>query len=274
MHETNAGNSILNDSNEQLEEVLTSLDLPPISRKIYMRLLGNKSLNARMLAEALDIPRPSVYDHIRILQNKNLIIPKKQDGKLFFSANDPHHIQSLIDLQEAKYKEMKKVFGNLLPRLKTDVRSVDPKIQFFSGIEGVKSVQNDILWCKDTETYTMWPTQAMLDLLGPEYLAWHNKRRVEQNISVKVIRQGPVIDGLIHSFFQEGEETLRTVKYLAGSEAISGSETTGISMSYWIYGDKVAFFDSSDELYGFIVHSNAFSNLMTMQFNILWGILK
>lgn len=269
---------IQTDSNEQLEEVLSSLDLPPISRKIYMRLLGNKSLNARMLAEALDIPRPSVYDHIKILQNKNLIIPKKQDGKLFFSANDPHHIQSLIDLQEAKYKEMKKVFGNLLPRLKTDIGAIDPKIQFFSGMEGVKSVQNDILWCKDTETYTIWPTQKMIDLLGREYLAWHNKRRVEQNISVKVIRQGPVIDGLVHTFFQEGEEMLRTVKYLNGylSESEVGAEqgVTEISMSYWIYGDKVAFFDSSDELYGFIVHSNAFSNLMKMHFNILWGILK
>jgi sugar-specific transcriptional regulator TrmB len=274
-------------SNEQLEEVLTSLDLPPISRKIYMRLLGNKSLNARMLAEALDIPRPSVYDHIRILQNKNLIIPKKQDGKLFFSANDPHHIQSLIDVQEAKYKEMKKVFGNLLPRLKTDAGSIDPKIQFFSGIEGVKSVQNDILWCKDTETYTMWSTQAMLDLLGPEYLAWHNKRRVEQNISVKVIRQGPVIDGAVHAFFREGQEMLRTVKYLpsgaaddnaSGAAGGQGNETKvselNISMSYWIYGDKVAFFDSSDELYGFIVHSKSFSNLMRLNFNILWGILK
>jgi hypothetical protein len=233
-----------------------------------------------MLAEALDIPRPSVYDHIRILQNKNLIIPKKQDGKLFFSANDPHHIQSLIDLQEAKYKEMKKIFGNLLPRLKTDVGSIDPKIQFFGGIDGVKSVQNDILWCKDTETYTMWPTQAMLDLLGPEYLAWHNKRRVEENISVKVIRQGPVIDGLVYTFLQEGGHMLRTVKYLPNNNLSSISiepyteGTANLTMSYWIYGDKVAFFDSSDELYGFIVHSNAFSNLMKMHFNILWGILK
>lgn len=266
----------MNDSNEQLEELLSSLDLPVISRKIYMRLLGNKSLNARMLAEALDIPRPSVYDHIRILQNKNLIIPKKQDGKLFFNANDPHHIQSLIDVQEAKYKEMKKVFGNLLPRLKTDAGSIDPKIQFFSGIEGVKSVQNDILWYKDTETYTMWPTQAMLDLLGPEYLSWHNKRRVEQNISVKVIRQGPRIDGDIHVFLKEGADMIRTVKYLNNSEI--GTPGTAapepMTMSYWIYGDKVAFFDSSDELYGFIVHSKAFSNLMKMHFNILWGILK
>ncbi len=253
-------------STNQLEEVLSSLDIPPISQKIYAKLLGSKSLNARMLAEVLDIPRPSVYDHIRILQNKNLIIPKKQDGKLFFSANDPHMIQSLIDQQEEKYGKMRKVFSELLPKLKIANESIEPKMQFFSGIEGIKSVQNDILWYRDIETYTMWPTQKIVDLLGYNYIDWHNRRRVEQNISVKVIRQGQKIDAKKYPLLKEGPETLRTVKY--------EPRDFGISMSYWIYGDKVAFFDASDELYGFIVHSKSFSNLMKAHFNILWEILK
>ncbi len=237
------------DSNAQLEEVLSSLDLPLISRKIYMRLLGNKSLNARMLAETLDIPRPSVYDHIRILQDKNLIIPKKQDGKLFFSANDPHHIQSLINLQESKYKEMKKVFGNLLPKLQADSSSSEPRIQFFNGISGIKSIFSDILWLKDSETYVLWANQNILNAVDQEYQAWHSKRMAEQNITVRM-------------------------------NTLSIDLHSNISMSYWIYGDKVAFFDlqsatdSPAELYGFIVHSKSFSNLMKMQFDILLGILK
>ncbi len=250
----------------QLKEVLESLDIPPISQKIYEKLLGNKSLNARMLAESLNIPRPSVYDHIRILQNKNLILQKRQDGKLLFSANDPHHIQELIDQQTEKFTKMKKVFEDLLPQLSTSSESIEPKIQFFSGIEGIKSVQNDILWYKDMETYTMWPTQRVIDLLGYDYIAWHNRRRVEQNISIKVIRQGIEPDIQKYPLTENGPETLRTVKYL--------SKDFGISMSYWVYGDKVAFFDSSDELYGFIVHSKSFSNLMKAHFTILWGILK
>lgn len=224
-------------SNEQLEEILSSLDLPTVSRKIYIALLGSdKSLSARTIAEILDIPRPSIYDHLEILQGKNLIIPKKQEGKLFFSANNPHHIQSLIDNQESRYREMKKTFGNLLPRLKTTGAGTEPKVQFFSGLEGFKYALGEILWLRQSETYAVWPTQKIKDLLGPVYMSWHDKRRREEQISVQVL-------------LPESEDT----------------------MCYWIYGDKVAFFDSSkrlEELCGFIVHSKAFANLMKTNFDI------
>lgn len=228
---------------EQLEEILISLNLPPVSRRIYISLLGSeKSLSARMLAELLDIPRPSIYDHLEVLQEKNLLIPKKLGGKLFFSANNPHHIQTLMDSQESRYREMKRTFGNLLPRLNTTNESLEPKVQFFNGLEGFKYALGEILWHRQSETYAVWPTQKIKDLLGPVYMSWHDKRRAEEQISVKVL--------------------------------IPESET---SMCYWIYGDKVAFFDSSeglDELCGFIVHSKSFSKMMKINFNLLQGMLK
>lgn len=251
---------------EQLEDILGSLDIAPIAQKIYIQLLGSKSLNARMLAEIIGIPRPSIYDHIRLLQKKNLILTKKQDGKTFFIANDPNAIQVLIDQREEQYEKARKTFADLLPSLREGNQSVEPKIQFFNGIDGIKSVQNDILWSRDIETYTVWPTQKVIDLLGYDYINWHNRRRIEQNISIKVIRQGKVREESKHEYVIPGPATLRTVKYLP--------DDLGIEMSYWIYGDKVAFFDSSPELFGFIVHSKSFSHLMKVHFNMLWEMLK
>ncbi|MEN9605098.1 MAG: hypothetical protein RJB39_783 [Candidatus Parcubacteria bacterium] len=249
-----------------LEEVLTSLDIPTIAQTIYVQLLGSKSLTARMLSELVDIPRPSVYDHIRLLQQKNLIISKKQDGKTFFFANDPNTIQVLLDQKKEQYEKAKKMFADILPSLQEGDRSVEPKIQFFNGIEGIKSVQNDILWSRDIETYTLWPTQRVIDLLGYDYITWHNRRRIEQNVSIKVIRQGKVLDEKKHPSIIGDASTLRTVKYLP--------KDFGIQMSYWVYGDKVAFFDSSPELFGFIVHSKSFAHLMKVHFNFLWKTLK
>lgn len=230
-------------SNEQLEEILSSLDLPSVSRKIYIALLGtDRSLSARTIAEILDIPRPSIYDHLEILQGKNLIIPKKQDGKLFFSANNPHHIQSLIDTQESRYREMKRTFGNLLPRLEATGGGIEPKVQFFNGLEGFKYALGEILWHRQSETCAVWPTQRIKDLLGPVFMGWHDKRRTEEQISTTVL--------------------------------LPESET---SMCYWIYGDKVAFFDSSEELNepcGFIVHSKAFSRMMKINFDLITATKK
>lgn len=224
-------------SNEQLEEILFSLGLPEVSRKIYTALLGSdKSLSARTIAEILDVPRPSIYDHLEILQEKKLIISKKQNGKLFFSANNPHHIQSLIDTQESRYREMKRTFGNLLPRLDTTRGGTEPKVQFFNGLEGFKYALGEILWHRQSKTYAIWPTQRIKDLLGPVFMGWHDKRRTEEQISTTFL-----------------------------------SPESDTSMCYWIYGDKVAFFDSSDELSepcGFIVYSKAFSKMMKVNFDL------
>lgn len=251
---------------KDLEKVLSSLDIAPIAQKIYIELLKDKSLSARMLAEILDIPRPSIYDHIRSLKKKNLILEKRQDGKMFFVANDPNRISELLDQKEEEFGQAKKIFKNILPKIKSSSPTLEPKIQFFSGIEGIKSIQNDILWARNSETYTLWPTQKIIDLVGPEYLAWHNRRRKEENISVKVLRQGPKMNIKKYPFLKEGSEFLRTTKYLPND--------TGIQMSYWIYGDKVAFFDASPELYGFIVSSKSFAHLMKINFGSMWKSIK
>ena len=41
-------------------------------------------------------------------------------------------------------------------------------------------------------------------------------------------------------------------------------------MSYWIYGDNVAFVSAEKELYGFIVHSKEFMEMMKFNFDLLW----
>ena len=46
------------------------------------------------------------------------------------------------------------------------------------------------------------------------------------------------------------------------------------SMAYNIYGDKVSFFSSVGEQYGFVVHSRDFAELMTAQFNALAEVSK
>ena len=43
-----------------------------------------------------------------------------------------------------------------------------------------------------------------------------------------------------------------------------------LSMSYWIYADNVAFVSAGKELYGFIVHSKEFTDMMKFNFNLMW----
>ncbi len=45
-------------------------------------------------------------------------------------------------------------------------------------------------------------------------------------------------------------------------------------MSYWMYEDKILFVSSQKELFGFIVQSKDFTDLMRVQFQAMWNISK
>ena len=44
------------------------------------------------------------------------------------------------------------------------------------------------------------------------------------------------------------------------------------NMSYWLYADKAAFISSQKEMFGFVITSAEFVELMRAQFKIIWKI--
>ena len=46
------------------------------------------------------------------------------------------------------------------------------------------------------------------------------------------------------------------------------------NMSYWLYADKAAFISSQKEMFGFVITSAEFVELMREQFKIIWEISK
>ena len=98
-------------------------------------------------------------------------------------------------------------------------------------------------------------------------MEWHNKRRVENNMSLKSTRKASdKVHIKKYPFMGDREEDLREIRFLP--------DDIDFSMSYWIYGDNVAFISAGKELYGFIVHSKEFSDMMLLNFNLLWNKAK
>jgi sugar-specific transcriptional regulator TrmB len=56
-----------------LDKILHELNLPLQAQKIFTSLLEKGPSTARLVAERLGIPRPSVYDNIKILIQHGLV---------------------------------------------------------------------------------------------------------------------------------------------------------------------------------------------------------
>lgn len=244
--------------------ILSLIGVTGTAQRVLLELLENGPETASFLAKKLSLPRPSIYDALHFLEGKNLVVSQHGDNKSVFSANNPNTILQMMDASSERLDKAKKEFKNIIPDLLKSPRITEPKIKMFSGREGCQQTMRDILWYKNIETYTLWPMHKMIEVLTPEFLEWHNKKRVQNNISLKAIRkEEDKVDLTKYSFIGTRKEDLRELKFLP--------EGVDLSMSYWIYADNVAFVSAGRELYGFIVHSKEFADMMKFQFNLIWN---
>lgn len=248
-----------------LETILQNLGIPEGSIRIYVRLLECGYSNARQLAENLNLPRPTVYDNLRLLINTGLVTEKEEDNKKLFGIDDVRNLQNLARTKIEKLKTSEQQIIDLLPNLGVTTNTLQPKIKFYSGVDGIKQVLRDLLWYENIETLTMWPISEGIEILGKEYLENLNRRRIRQHISIKGIwPRDKKVDFKEYPFLGIREGHLRQLR-------LAPKKMTW-NMSYWLYADKVAFISSQIENFGFVVHSRDFSELIRAQFEQIWKL--
>jgi sugar-specific transcriptional regulator TrmB len=250
-----------------LNQFLDSLALPKNAKQIYVRLLEAGPQPVRNIAENLHIPRPSAYDNLKVLMQHGLVVERTEKNKKVFQVDD---IQRLPQIVEQKIDNLKKLHKDIiksLPSLVKQAHTTEPRINFYSGREGIKNVLRDLLWHENIETLTMWPIKDMVDLVGREYLEELNRKRIRKQISIRGIwPQSQLVDLHKYQFLGVGPKHLRTM-HLAPA---------GVTwpMSYWLYADKVAFISSKRECFSFLVTSADFVDLMRVQFEFIWKATK
>lgn len=250
-----------------IESILSIAGIVGTPQRVLLELFSNGPQTASFLAKKVSLPRPSIYDALHALEKQSLVVSQEENGKSVFSASNPNHITELLESSSKKISDAQKEFSKIIPSLLNSPHVTEPKIRMFSGKEGCQQTMRDILWYKNIETYTMWPVHKMINVLTPEFLEWHNKRRVENNMRLKAIRKiSDKVDIKKYPYLSDRSDDLRESRFL--------SPNIDFSMSYWIYGDNVAFISAGEELYGFIVHSKEFSDMMLLNFNLLWDKAK
>lgn len=250
-----------------IKKILNDIGLSNNASRIYMRLIETGHSSARQLAENLNLPRPTVYDNLKLLIKNSLVIEKEEENKKIFGIDDIKNLQNLISSKIELLKIDQQKIIDILPDLKLGFKSLEPKIKFYSGTEGIKQVLKDLLWYENIESLTMWPISEMVKILGAEYLENLNIRRIKQKISIRGIwPESKAVNFKDYPFLGVGKEHLRELRF--------APKGMSWNMSYWLYADKVAFISSEQEYFGFVVHSRDFTELMKSQFEVIWKLSK
>ncbi|NTW14372.1 MAG: hypothetical protein HGA31_05070 [Candidatus Moranbacteria bacterium] len=245
-----------------IEETLGDIGIPDPAQKIYVTLLKDGEATARTLSLRTGITRTSVYDQIKILRGKALVVEKLVGNATFFAIGDTRQLSLLLTDRIDRLSSQQDSLDETLHSLMNTSRFSQPKIRFFEGEDGMRQLMKDILWYDDITLRIYWSYEKMLHVLGEDFLLWFNERRKVRDIPVKTIWGSTEKNKT--SIFDDGEDVER--RYFSRKDAPT--------MSYILYDKKVAFISSQKESFGFIVESAEFADLMSMQFDTLWGVAK
>lgn len=244
-----------------VDNMLKTLDISYPARRVYLDLVRHGESPARLIAERLSMTRPSVYGHLNMLTDIGLLGEREVDGKAMFGIHDIDDLPRMLEEKMETMKKTTQAFEKERDVLKKETKTVEPKIKFFEGKEGLRRLYRDLLWESDALIETIWPHEQMADVLGEEEIRSFNRKRIRHKIKIHTIwpaRTKP------KRGFWKGEDW--------GVERRIAPPGFAWTMQYSIYGDKVAFMSSKDELFGFVVASREFASLMRTQFRALWMI--
>ncbi len=235
-----------------LSTILENIGLTNKEAKVYLAALEVGTSPISKIATKAKINRVTTYDITEKLIKRGLINFFTKAKIKFFTATDPEIVvneynKRMEDLQKA-LPELKRLHGE----------TIHPKVRYYEGLEGIKSIYADTLtskteilnYCNSKETRREW---AAYD---DEYV----KERANRKIFLRGIAPNDEYGKLAHA---QDEQFLREIR-------LSSKELYNFTNEINIYDDKVAIISFKDELIGMIIESPEIANTQRALFAMIW----
>ncbi len=235
-----------------IEKTLCNIGLTKKEAKVYLSCLEYGSSPVSKISKKARINRVTTYDVLSKLIHKGFVTFYTQKKIRYFSATDPEIISHETS---RKAQDLKKA----LPQLKRYYgKTVHPKVEYFEGIEGIKTLYADSLTSKteilnysnSKEIRTHWPEY------DHEYVAQRLKRKIYLKGISPDDEHGQIVKSEDHKYHRE-------IRLVPKKEFTFTNEIN-------IYDDKVAISSFKDELIGMIIHSQAIADTQRDIFKMAW----
>lgn len=248
---------------------LTDLGLTEKEAKLYLTLLEIGSNPVSSIARKASITRTTAYAALETLKEKSLVSTVEKGGVQQFTPVKPSKLKEYAkNLREQATKNYDSI-KEILPQLKslTGDLVMAPKVKFFEGIEGIKTIYTDSIETLSelpkTErikySYSAAP-EVISDLRG--FLDDYISLRKKSGIKAKVIMpHGKLSTAYKKKSKQNNAEVILVPKDIDIS----------IKSEIAIYGHKVAIMSlKPDRLHGVIIDSPEIAATEKAIFELAW----
>lgn len=247
--------------NLAFSNILQSIGLNEGESAIYELLLENGKMTGKDLTEASGIGRGNVYNVLKLLLQKGLIL-EIEGKKMAYQPVDPNALSRFLEKRVDQIKVLESSFGVSLREMESVYRRSTgrPTIEIFEGWDGVKKALHDSLSSK-TEILTYFDASSMkgeIVDINRSYV----KHRIEKHIEKRIL----VADTPeARTFFSNQNTPFTHVRYVKN---FPERHKTGME----IYDGCISYLTLTDEKrMSVIIRDQGIYDLHRQQFESLWN---
>ena len=239
---------------------LKKIGLSENEAKVYLALLELGSSTAQTIAQKAGLKRPTTYVQLESLMKRGLTTSFEKGAKTMFRAEDPEHLKQVLEKEKEEQKERLAALENILPGLGNLYLSAGerPRVRFFEGIEGLKTIQDEFLKTKESLIKSITNVDDVLKLF-PEHEKNYIPKRVQRGIRSKFIYTSSKGDFLKKT----DAEMLRESKFVEHKKMPLSGDIT-------IFGNKVKISSILKRPFGIIIESEEIAKSLGAVFDLLW----
>jgi len=237
-------------------EPLKELGLSENEIKVYLSCLKAGVATVSSIAEMANLPRTTTYDLLKSLKEKGYASYVIKSGVKYFNVVDP---SAIIDKIKEKEESFKAILPDLRELQKMTIKK--PKVEFYEGIEGLKTVSNDLIKGehKEIKSYVSEETLKFMPIFHENFRIKRKERKI---ISKMLSNKSNFMENIKSRDKKELRETRFNEKIMKNSD-----------VSSFIYGNKISFIISSKkEQIGIVIEDKNIADFYNKIFNCIWGM--
>ena len=255
-----------------LEQTLTSIGLSPQEASMYLKLLEAGMQPTSILARKTGFNRGTAYVVLHALLTKGLVTKSTKRKRQYFAQMDPQHLLRYLYHREKELQNQKlraqAIMGSLLALRRPFTEQ--PKIEFFEGAEGARTVLERTLNAQDKTLRAFLSIADVLEFVGGDIFEDYTNRRIENGYTLLAIRT-------LEKDKQAFAKDPRTKKYVTSTverrEIRYAPEELAFPMTMYMFDHSLAIISSPQENFAVIIESKEFADMQKKLFELLWKTL-
>ena len=247
---------------DNIKNILQNIGLSKTESEIYLAGLSYETIGVKELQKITNIKRTTIYASLNSLIQKGLVAKKEIGERMVFEMSRPENFKRLIEKQISDLKDKQKDFEEIIPVLNKQKNPNAPlvKVSHFEGIEGIKLVVDEALYCKKKEWDIIAPRKNFFSDFDKKYANYFLESRKQRGIIARSLWEYDPQRRML------SEEEIEQRNPAILPKIMHGKFKDVII----IFDDKVAIISSIKELSAIIIQSQEIHDMFKTMFEGLW----